>query len=514
MRAFLQKLPQATALHVLLIFVALLVPLLMTSNALQIDEVDHWQFRVYYFISAMSYGNFGDTAQTEHPGVTTVMLSSLAHLYWKHVLGNFQLPMPEYMHILRLPIKVMNALVISLAYIPLRRVFGWRIALLGVVLFIAEPFARWYMRLLHIDGLNIVFMTLSFGLMLLSFRTLYDSQPERPIHWWALVLSGIAAGLAALTRFSAIYLFGMVGICALLNAWPYRRDFTMQRFWRWLALPVAVFTGVLVITWIAGYPAMWTNPQAVWEETVHGVDNATTPHHLNFYMGEARRDPGPTFYPVVLLFRLTPWVFAGLFLAAVAAWRGALKERTRLWLAVALYAAIYALLLTIQAKKFDRYLLVTFPALALLASVGWLWLTGVIGRRFNLRAMWGNVAYVAALVAVLASAQVYVTREYAYANPLAGGGRFVDDVLLMNSGEGLEGLEIFFAQLPEDERCNVTFMIPYLDLSRQYIECSSDFDAKYIRDATIDKNIDYIARTDYIVNQVSWTQMEPQRKLA
>ncbi|MEL7233933.1 MAG: glycosyltransferase family 39 protein [Chloroflexota bacterium] len=515
MNTFLRKLPQSTAVHFVLIFLAVMLPLLATSDAMQTDEMNHWQFRTFYFISAMSYGHFGDTAQTEHPGVTTVLLGSLAHLTWTHGLGNTPLPMPEYMHILRLPVKIVNALAIALAYIPMRHVFGWRVALLGIAFFATEPFARWYMRLLHIDGMTMTLMLLSFGLMLFAFRTLYtDELDDRPVRWWIVGLSGVAAGMAALTRFSAVYMFGMVGICALLNLWPYRRELTLGRFVRWGGMPVAVFTGALVITWVAFYPAMWTAPQRVWEQTIHGVDNATTPHPVNFFMGQPQQDPGAIFYPVALYFRLTPWVFAGLMLAGVAAARGALRDRARLWLTVLLFAVVYVLIISLQAKKFDRYALTVYPALSLLASVGWLWLAGQIGSRFNIRVVWGNVAYVVVLVGIVAHSLIFVTREYAYVSPLAGGGRYAAAVLLMNSGEGMEGLLYFFERLPEDERCNARFMIPYIKVGEQYIQCAEDINIKYLRDTSLQKNIDYIVHADYIVNHATMPQIEPDTQAA
>jgi hypothetical protein len=87
-------------------------------------------------------------------------------------------------------------------------------------------------------------------------------------------------------------------------------------------------------------------------------------------------DPGVFFYPVAYLFRSSPAALIGLILAAIAGWRhvwplndASVRRTTG---AFCIFVLILAAGMTLGAKKFDRYLLPAFPALDIVAALGWL----------------------------------------------------------------------------------------------------------------------------------------------
>src|SRR5690606_25752251 len=99
------------------------------------------------------------------------------------------------------------------------------------------------------------------------------------------------------------------------------------------------------------------------------------------------------FYPLNLLLRLSPIVFAGLMLAAVLlcfyVWRYRRLPPLPVWLFV-LWPLLFIGVISLAAKKFDRYALPAVPALILLAALGWQQLRRLLyqdrapaGRTFN-----------------------------------------------------------------------------------------------------------------------------------
>ncbi|MEL7235191.1 MAG: hypothetical protein AAGK74_11885, partial [Chloroflexota bacterium] len=250
-----------------------------------------------------------------------------------------------------------------------------------------------------------------------------------------LVAAGFMGGLAGLTRFTAAYLVGIIGVLVLANLFYYRRAFSLRLFARSAVLPVVVFTAVLAVTWAALYPGMWAAPGEVWAETAHGLENATSAHEEgNYYMGQPVDAPGADFYLWALLIRLTPITLMGALLAVVAAFTGAMRDRWRLWLAVLVYVVVYTLVMTTGAKKFDRYILPVFPALHLAAAFGWVWLAGVIGRRVQVPV---RAAWVTGIVAVVGYGLWFYPADYAYTSPLVGAERAQHVLLIAAGGEGM-----------------------------------------------------------------------------
>jgi len=143
-------------------------------------------------------------------------------------------------------------------------------------------------------------------------------------------------------------------------------------------------------------------------------------------------DPGPLYYPASLAFRLAPITVLGVVLLAVC-WRR-LRAADRLpALALVGYALGFLLMMTLGAKKLDRYVLPISPALGVMAAVG---LAGayrwVNDRRLALPSI--------ALAIVLAAWPAAATYPYflAYYNPLLGGGPVAQRTVMVGNGEGLD----------------------------------------------------------------------------
>ncbi|HSJ58706.1 MAG TPA: hypothetical protein VLC95_16095, partial [Anaerolineae bacterium] len=162
-------------------------------------------------------------------------------------------------------------------------------------------------------------------------------------------------------------------------------------------------------------------------------------HGTNFFLGRVVEDPGPLFYPVVLGFRLSPVVLVLLLVGAVLAVRAWRRGRdVRLPLAGYACLLFFTIMVSLAAKKGDRYLLPVFPIAAVVAGWAAMELVGGLeARGWTSR----RVAYAAAVGIVLVSSLLWLplAPHYgAYFNPLAGGGAVAVHTFPFGQGEGLE----------------------------------------------------------------------------
>ncbi len=158
---------------------------------------------------------------------------------------------------------------------------------------------------------------------------------------------------------------------------------------------------------------------------------------------------------MAILFRLAPATLLGLLVLGV--FRGRLAPDRR-WAVLVLiaYSLGFLLMMTLGAKKFDRYLLPIVPALAVLAAVG-------IGHGLAVRPTRKHVPSatprarlrLAAVVGVLALAVWPVAASYpyflSYYNPLLGGGAMAQRTVMVGNGEGLDQVARWLNAQPNAE---------------------------------------------------------------
>jgi hypothetical protein len=368
---------------------------------------------------------------------------------------------------LRLPVVLTSVAGIVLVFLLSRRLLGTAPALLALVLMSLNPFLLAHSRILHMDALLTIFMTLAW----LALVAGTYSRRRR-----FLIGSGIAMALATLTKSPALLLAPlMVGwiFGHHWTRWPTRGtspvgtraldsiSWTLKDL-LWIGLP-AVMTGLLV------WPALWTAPLGTLERMwLFSRETGQSGHELgNFWLGKPVEDPGWLFYPVVVLLRSTPVALIGLLMSLVillghrrfvAGLISSLNlerplKNHALW-ALWLFGLWFGLVMTLGAKKFDRYLLPTFPAIDLLAAWSWvvlgawLWVNnGILSQQGRRTALLAGAASLVALQvwAALANGPTYLT---AY-NPLLGGTPTATRTILVGWGEGLAETAHFLNDRPE-----------------------------------------------------------------
>ena len=322
-------------LATLLVLGAALLPrMLGLADFFTIDEADHWILRVRLFSEALGLHNWAGTNLTGHPGVMTMWLGGLGR---RLAIANGIAPSSDsaaYLAMLRLPLAVTNSLAVAAGYLLLRRIVRPQVALLAAILWATEPFLIAHSRLLHVDALMTSFSTICVLLLLLG-----SPLARRPAsgagRWFAIVGSGIMAGLALLSKVSALVLLPWAGLfmAAVVLADPQLRAANGAHWWRsvgWWAtaarrtlLPYLLWLGCLTLTMFVVWPAMWVEPfKAVLDMIDEAIFNGGEPHAWgNYFLGQSIPDPGPLFYPVAVLWRSSPLMLMGLLALPLAFWR-------------------------------------------------------------------------------------------------------------------------------------------------------------------------------------------------
>ncbi len=455
------------------LFILALIPrVFATATFLVPDEPTGWFVRSQHFLEAMRQGNFADTGPVGHPGVTTMWLGALGHLLREQFLVPQWRTPAEFeamVHVLRLPITVANAACIGLAYSPLRRLVGAPVALLALLLWAANPLGVAITQVLHVDGLLTSLMLLALLYALVAVRL--DAPVElnaAAVRWPVLLAAAVASGLALLSKSPAIMLLPMVGLIALTSMW--RRQAVQpwpRRLGRAMvaATPIVlVWAAATALIWVAGWPLAWVDaPEALRRVVGEVVHNGTRPHETgNFFLGRAVADPGPLFYPVALVLRLTPWTLLGCLLGAGALARRTLPPHRRTSLLLLMASALaFLLMLTVMAKKMDRYALPIFPMLDLLAAQGYVTLATWLAQWLR-RPSRPAVALTGTALAVVAAGNLawYHPYELTYYNQLLGGGPVAQASISVGWGEGFDLAAAFIMRQPDACKRPVAVWLP------------------------------------------------------
>ncbi len=448
-----------------------------------------WYDRSIHFGDALLAKDWAGTFQRGHPGVTTMWLSGIGlKLFgWQQGLSSEQLLgiSPAKPGVTNdaitagvIPLALVIALCIVLVYFLMTNIAGKKIALVASCLLALDPVYITYSKVLHVDAMSATFMLVSV-LGLLDYLV----RGKR----FALILSGVFAGLAFLSKSPSLFLIPYtalaVGMYKLLTF--DRAKWRGWGHWLWEIIQVLlIWGGVAAVTFVVLWPAMWVDPSHALSKMGDRIfPHAENPHiNPTFFNGEVtREDPGLPFYLATMGWKTTlvtlPMILAALVYALFRA------RRTRagrlVWL-LAAFIFFFTLQMGLSADKKLRYLLPVFPALSLVAAIGLVQVAKVVGRvRWWRERRWASAVFIGLLLVLQAS--ITLSRHPYYGthhNALLGGSKVAQRILpLQDQVEGVDLAAQYLNTLPRAQRARAAVLWRGEDLFRNnFVGLTTTFD--------------------------------------
>jgi 4-amino-4-deoxy-L-arabinose transferase-like glycosyltransferase len=353
-------------------------------------------YRSIAFVMAILDGDFGATIHEGTPGGLPTQWVGTVSILGRYVIHRLGLvpfsasvaggtTLPGYLEWLqgepqnlldilvavRLSVAVVTSLGVLGIYMLVSKLFDTKTAILSALLLTMDPFYLAHSRVFHTDAVTSVFMILSALSLMLCFRERYICSPFKfPFLWRYAVLSGVFAGLALSRKSSALTAILFMGLSAtlvyLFEVWQLREINPKTLSWFVIVLGLGVLTSAA--TFFLLWPAMWVDPVGTGRHLLAATVELVEEGHEQFFLGRVTNDPGPWFYPLVLLFRVTPLTLIGLGVSLNSLVRSTRQRGNRVLLWI--YIVLFVLFITLSPKKQDRYLLPIFPALSILAAGG------------------------------------------------------------------------------------------------------------------------------------------------
>jgi hypothetical protein len=463
----------------LAIFLLALTPRLLGLDVfLTADEDDQLRF-ASGFLTAVLARDWAKAVLLGYPGVPTMALGGLGLglRYLLHRWGWAPLPAagPDlastlhhvtdyplaYIQAARLPMVVVASLAILGMYLLMRRLLGWRIALVAALFTAFDPFFVANSRILHVDAPLAYFMFLSF---LAFFLYLQEGR------WRWLVFSGLTGALATLSKTPGAILGPILVVTGFIYAlhrtndtllsgaeWPQgngeqstNRRWVVPAGWRRFIAAMGIWSVVAVVAFYALWPSMWVNPSHALDWIIQNVRNAmnTTHPSSGVFWGPTGSDRSPLYYLINLPFHLAPLTMVGVLVGIIATWR--LRRYRVLLLALWAYVIVFIAPVSVVGRRGDRYILPVYLALDLLAAVALYWVAERL-MSTNWARLKGRWAWVLGMAvgAQILFVSLFYPYYFDYFNPLVGDGRTAPYLINIGWGEGLDQAAAYLNQLPD-----------------------------------------------------------------
>jgi dolichyl-phosphate-mannose-protein mannosyltransferase len=475
----------------LALFLLAWVPRLAAINVYLTTDEGNWMGRAALFARGSLDGDPLLTRQSGHPGVST-MYTALAGLGLDNALflADYVRPdglekAPGYLELIRQarrPFTVLSALAVVGIALLTWRLFGAGPALIVGVLLALEPFLLAHAGVVHLDGMLSSYMTLA----LLSALIYWVRGAGRGY----LVLCGLLTGLAFLTKTPSAILALFIPALALISAGR-RGELRSAAGWRRLAIDGLIWGGLAGSLALLAWPSLRADFVGTLQYMVQYTEDVGGGDHENFFRGQPTSEPGPLYYVVAFGLRSGPAMLVGVVLLGLLLLPIGPRRAPREWrgplLGLLAYIAAFTIMMMIPPKKFDRYILPTFPAWEILAAVGfWLALTRLLPR-------WSGRVLPVLLLALAVGQAALIVPVYpyfmSYYNPLFGGGRAAAKNIVVGWGEGLDQVTSYLNAKPDADRLTLAGFYPRVLMAqfkgsvlpdKQYDPAEADYIVLYI----------------------------------
>lgn len=409
---------------------ALVVRLPGLGAVTTVDEVT-WMDRSAFFYDELLAGNPDGAFVSTHPGATLMWLAGGGIVLQEQRIG-FQMSDATLLHFRKaaiFPLVIVTALLLMLITWLLSQLFTRPVAVVSGFLLAVDPYLLGMTQITHLDGLLGLLMMSSLLAWLVFLR-------KRQLRY--VTVASIFFGLALGTKLFAAVILGPVVLTLLLLAFR-----PVREHWHELVRILMFSLGITVLTFFIVWPALWVKDD-IDRSFIRDASYVLLDEHVQLESSDSPIAPA-TFYARTLLGRTPPHVLillsGAVFIVGVRLWKKRWDEASLTISTLCLYGLLYLLVITLVAKKADRYLMPTLVVLPLIAGwaghLAWRYLQRFISRgvQSGLLATLG--------VSLVLMPLLLVPHTIAYNSPL-----FMDVRPLSQQGWG-EGLEVAATWLNE-----------------------------------------------------------------
>ena len=324
------------------------------GNDLLNTDAPRWYRRTQNFMTAVKNGNFAQTYQHYQPGVTVMWLNAIPRYLNIKYQQSYSSEVKTLEHSGYFPTihKISKGTLVFVLFFVflyqlflIKSLFGSSVAYLYGFFTAIEPYFVGIDRYFHLTSLETYFIFTSFLLLLL--------WNEKKISYFSLI-SGVFFALSALSKITTIAVFPI---------FFYVYIFPFLRSKNYIDLkPLIYFSLSALLTFILVFPAMWVTPVEVVLKLYRAIftaineDSTITSSSplLNLF-----------FYDLVLFYKMSPITYL-IFVFSIFKLPFTSMFKQLKWVLVLII--FYWLVLTLSVKKIDRYAIVMFPFILLLAS--------------------------------------------------------------------------------------------------------------------------------------------------
>ena len=372
------------------------------------SDAGRWHRRSEKFLEGLKRGDFKETYQRYHPGVTLMWINAtVKQAAFEYQLTYTETPktlenadyFPVIHGVSKAAMVVVLGVLLALQVYFLSKLFNSKVALVYLFLVSFEPYLVGIHRWFHQTSLETFLAFTSILALLLWYKT----GLKKP-----LIVSAVLLGFSLLAKITTLIL-GPVFLAIFVTRLLKTKD--LKDLW--------IFAACTIATIFVFFPALWVAPGYVFSKIYGAVSGAVS--------GDIRSEliplwVQPFYYLLTLGLKLSP---VTLVLGVMSFWnlRKSKDFTVRIFF---LTFVVYYLFFTITDQKIDRYSIAFFPIILSLAAVY------LAKAKLRVALVWGGLSLAAFGFAVYTYHPVYS----AYYSPAFGGTKAALNLgLYDNSGE-------------------------------------------------------------------------------
>ena len=522
----------------ILLVAALFAPRLIALDSFVTLDEPYWLSMGANFYYALGQREFQNTVYEYQPAVTTMWIVTLAMLFYfpqyrglgqgyleyeKGSLDPFMFEQGRSPLILLRDARLIQIVVVVvlflLLYYLLQRLVPKQIAFFAILFASFDPYFLGMSRLLNHEAMLSLFVMVS----VLAFL-IYFSQGQKFIF---LLLSGIMAGFAQLTKSSAIVIVAPIGAILLMQVVKKWRD----GFSKAIGTPLKVFLVWLILlvgTYVIFWPGMWVAPGKMlyqvygnaFSYTFQGARLTVTENLDTSEFSLDTKVSGFTDLLNVILWRTTPLTWLGVLLGFALPFtheRELIRPNRQLFALLLVTLAAFVFIFGIaQGRDSPHYLLSCYLAANLLAGLGWFQLLKWLADRFVSLLVVKKIQYAGLFLLIFMqawSALSFYPYYYPYRNPILYAAGWYTQFPQKPYGEGLELAGQYLASLPNAKDSIALVYYARGCFSYFYPGETTRFKPYYVDAGHQEELVDTIRSADYLVlyyaNQGSLTKYRP-----